>query len=178
MLTLIERGYSDDSKRHRAQLYLITYALLGVTFLATVAKSGTSTDFFVPLFALSILTGALALVLRTDWFVARPQTHRLQAPRLQTSRHKSRTKTRRQTPPEPRADTNQESERLDRIASLRADRYANQPIASIAAAFPEFEQKNGTGHGSQPASAAPNKNSRPRDPFSSALTDFDNRKKP
>jgi hypothetical protein len=162
MLTLIERGYSVDSKRHRAQLYLITYALLAMTFLATVAKSGTSTDFFAPLFALSILTGALALVLRTDWFAELPFERRAERK------------------PEPQREAHPNTERLDRIASLRGDRYANRSLTSLAAAFPEFEQRNGNGngHGSQPSKDAPQKNSRPRDPFSSALTDFDNRKKP
>jgi hypothetical protein len=154
MLTLIERGYSDDSKRHRAQLYLGTYALLGLTFLATVAKSGTSTDFFVPLFLLSLLTGALALVLRTDWFATTTQERNYDS----------------------RTDDYPQPERLDRIANLRGDRYANRSLSSLAAAFPEFEQGT-AGTGSQPTKEAPQKNSRPRDPFSSALTDFDSRKK-
>lgn len=166
MLTLIERGYSSDSKHHRAQLYLATYVLLGLTFLATAAKSGTSTDFFVPLYFLSLLTGALALVLRTDWFCELPFERKSQ----------QRTETQPQASGQQRGDDYPNAERLDRIANLRGDRYANRPLSSLAAAFPEFEQKDGSA-GSQPAREAPQKNSRPRDPFSSALTDFDNRKK-
>jgi hypothetical protein len=166
MLTLIERGYSSDSKHHRAQLYLATYALLGLTFLATVAKSGTSTDFFVPLFVCSLLTGALALVLRTNWFTELPFDRKPE----------QRRETQPQAPRQQRGDDYPNAERLDRIASLRGDRYANRSLTSLAAAFPEFEQKGGNG-GSQPAKEAPKTSARPRDPFSSALTDFDNRKK-
>lgn len=166
MLTLIERGYSSDSKHHRAQLYLATYALLSLTFLATVAKSGTSTDFFVPLFVCSLLTGALALVLRKDWFTELPFERKSE----------QRSVAQPQKPREQRGNAYPNAERLDRIASLRGDRYANHSLTSIAAAFPEFEQKGGNG-GSQPDKEASKAGSRPRDPFSSALTDFDNRKK-
>ena len=165
MLTLIERGYSHDSKRHRAQLYLATYGLLAMAFLATAAKSGTGTDLFVPLYLLSLLTGCLALLLRHDWFVPQPASPRLE----------QRVETPRPTPREQPVEVAPPSVRLDRIASLRNDRFADRSPSSLAAAFPEFELKHHDP--GQPAKGIPQKHSRPRDPFSSALTDFDSRKK-
>jgi hypothetical protein len=150
MLTLLDQARYGDSRRHRAQLYLMTYALLGLTFLATAAAQGASADLFVPLYGLSLLTGLMALVVRTDWL----------------SRDADRTD-------RSNAVTEREAGRLDRIASIRIDRRGSGPAQSLLTAFPDFETRSAEAQHKEIG----RKEARPRDPFAGALSDYTNRGK-